>query len=411
MIVIAAAEALRNLNAPTEGLAELVAAKLAVDNATVKEAALVALAQFGRAGYAAAPAVVQRLNDPNETVQLAPAAALKDMAPADAAIAQAMAVSLADNKNSSTRLAILTALAEMGLSAQASGTAVAAVIENADAAQDLRIAGFAVLAKFGADPTALACLGRVITEKKNSASLRAVALLGPSAAGCLEPTRASLADSSPIVSVTAASALGEMAAAAKPAVPDLVRMLRSRDLSVYKAAATAVGRIGPDARDAVPVLAADLSDRSAEIRLAALAALANFGSEAKSAVPHLTRVLKNDDTALRRNALVVLAEIGPAAAASTVEVQSLLRDRDPETRRLAIYALGNVAPAGDAAVAAVLIGLLKDPATEIRAEACAGLGRLRSGTALAPLKEAAGDRSRIVRDAAEAASLLILRKE
>lgn len=67
----------------------------------------------------------------------------------------------------------------------------------------------------------------------------------------------------------AATFLGELGEAAKPAVPELTASLQSRDLLMRIEAAKALGRIGPAAESAVPALEQALKDESSDVSEAA----------------------------------------------------------------------------------------------------------------------------------------------
>jgi hypothetical protein len=77
----------------------------------------------------------------------------------------------------------------------------------------------------------------------------------------------------------AATALGELGAAASPAVPALAEALADEDATVRQAAAAALGRIGPEASAAAPVLTLALGDPDAGVREQAALALAVIQGE------------------------------------------------------------------------------------------------------------------------------------
>jgi hypothetical protein len=77
----------------------------------------------------------------------------------------------------------------------------------------------------------------------------------------------------------AASALGELGAAASPAVPALVEALSDEDATVRRAAAQALGAIGPEASAATPALTGALEDPDAGVRKDAALALVAIRGE------------------------------------------------------------------------------------------------------------------------------------
>ncbi len=79
-----------------------------------------------------------------------------------------------------------------------------------------------------------------------------------------------------------------------PAVPSLVRSLKSPDAAVRMRAADVLGRMGPDAKDAVPDLIEALGDDEATVRKMSIRALGQIGPGAAAAVPALIRILNED---------------------------------------------------------------------------------------------------------------------
>jgi HEAT repeat protein len=71
----------------------------------------------------------------------------------------------------------------------------------------------------------------------------------------------------------ATEALGQLGAAARPAVPALVEALRDKNPGIRPTAAAALGEIGPDAQDAIPALTAALKEKDENVRTAAAEAI------------------------------------------------------------------------------------------------------------------------------------------
>lgn len=76
-----------------------------------------------------------------------------------------------------------------------------------------------------------------------------------------------------------------------PAVPDLLRSLRSPDPQVRLKTIEVLARIGSDAQDAVPDLVQLLDDEDPRVRRAAARTLGRIGPAASEAVPALMRSL------------------------------------------------------------------------------------------------------------------------
>ena len=84
-----------------------------------------------------------------------------------------------------------------------------------------------------------------------------------------------------------------------PAVPALVRSLRSPDTLVRQQAALALGQIGV-ADEAVPALAAALSDSEWTVRRQAAIALGQIGEPARSAEDELRRCRHDSHPQVRK---------------------------------------------------------------------------------------------------------------
>lgn len=163
-------------------------------------------------------------------------------------------------------------------------------------------------------------------------------------------------------SSAAASALGDMKAAALPALPDLMKCLASHPQNKTREdAAEAIGEIasetGPKASAAVPALVkAAESDKWPSVRKAAVTALGEMRTAAKDAIPMLRKALESPDDWMRlaaRNALFRVEpgknqEVADIADQHQVEEKGILFDdltqlsatlpgRLPEVFELIIY--------------------------------------------------------------------------
>ena len=167
-------------------------------------------------------------------------------------------------------------------------------------------------------------------------------------------------------SSAAASALGDMKAAALPALPDLMKCLASHPQNKTREdAAEALGEIaseiGPKASAAVPALIAALvkaaeNDKWPSVRKAAVTALGEMRTAAKDAIPMLRKALESPDDWMRlaaRNALFRVEpgknqEVADIADKHQVEEKGILFDdltqlsatlpgRLPEVFELIIY--------------------------------------------------------------------------
>jgi HEAT repeat protein len=107
----------------------------------------------------------------------------------------------------------------------------------------------------------------------------------------------------------AGEALGELGAAARPALPEVLALLRG-DKTARGSAVAALGRMGPEAAGAVPALTRLLDDRRPEVREAAARGLAALGPSARPAERRL-RELARADGALAAEAAAALRRLRP----------------------------------------------------------------------------------------------------
>ncbi len=148
----------------------------------------------------------------------------------------------------------------------------------------------------------------------------------------------------------AAYQLGKMGAAAKPAVPALIKALQDQDKQVWFFALGALTELGPDAREALPALIEDLSrksrggrDRERNQRMVRTAyALSRLGPEA---IPPLIATLGSDDSAARAGAARALGGMGPQAGAAIPALLANFNHGEVFVRQEAIDALALIGPA------------------------------------------------------------------
>jgi HEAT repeat protein len=169
-----------------------------------------------------------------------------------------------------------------------------------------------------------------------AAAARRLRDLGPGAAPAIPQLIAALGDPLAQVAMDAGDALGRIG---KPAVPPLIRALKSSDPSVRAWAAYAVRKVGPEARDAMPALAGLLrDDRTAA---AAAQSLSVMGAPA---VPALLEGLRNGSPLLREKAASALGDIGLGAETALPELRKLAEDDEPSAiRKAAKEAIGKIA--------------------------------------------------------------------
>ena len=118
----------------------------------------------------------------------------------------------------------------------------------------------------------------------------------------------------------AAWALSQMAAAAAPAVPALLRTLSDPNLRVRA--------MGPAAAKAIPELVKALDDASPAVRAVAADALGNLGGAAKPVVETLSRHLVDVNEPVvfvLRSVATALGNIGPAASSALPALEQALK--------------------------------------------------------------------------------------
>ena len=96
---------------------------------------------------------------------------------------------------------------------------------------------------------------------------------------------------------------------ARPAVPALTDLLRSKEVKVRQQAAAALGKVGADAREAVPALAEALRDREWTVRRQAALALGEIGPAARPALPELAAAARDPNHLVNRVAADAIKRI------------------------------------------------------------------------------------------------------
>ena len=191
--------------------------------------------------------------------------------------------------------------------------------------------------------------------------------------------------------------LGNFGAAAKPVVPELVKLLTDDDATTRVNTAVALWKIDRHPK-AVPALLEMLqSGTSPEPYLAAMA-LGQMQPEAAAVAPGLIAALHSSDGDVRRAAARSLGKLGKAAFPALGQAKAL-EDPDPEARRLVIEALGGLM--GPEAVNPLHRRLERTRAPPSRRAAARGLGNLggEARSALPALEAAVSDPDETVRDA------------
>ncbi len=239
----------------------------------------------------------------------------------------------------------------------------------ADKDEKLRIDAAEALAKKGtrvkaAIPALIEAYKKDDNVKVREYCIYALGKSGAETKVLLPVLQEALKDKKGTVAGLAIDALGALKDQAKPAVPDLIDMLKSRDHAAR--AADALGSIGPAAGpEALAALGAAMKKEAT--RAAACHALGMMG---KAALPFLKEGLDEKKADARIDALLGLELLAEDGVADIAEV---LKDKDPEVRLNALGALGRLGPKSKAAVKAMMY-TLQDKEDDVREKTCETLG-------------------------------------
>ena len=127
--------------------------------------------------------------------------------------------------------------------------------------------------------------------------------------------------------------------AAKPALPNLVRLLKNprlKDSVLRYAVQRCLAMIGPEAVQPLQDL---LDDDEVHVRTRAIRTLGLMGAHAKPAVPTLMTIANTGTPPERVLAIEALGRIGPEPASALPVLRRLLRDKDLAVRTEAIHSL------------------------------------------------------------------------
>jgi HEAT repeat protein len=144
---------------------------------------------------------------------------------------------------------------------------------------------------------------------------------------------------------SAAFGFAALGGAAKPAVPELIRLLDDKDDDIRKTAARALGSIGPEAQDAIPGLIKHLSDRNQDVCVSSAEALKSIPPRSVEEVPALLRVLNTPPKELFIAIRVIdrLGQFQNQAKAAVPAILPYLHNQDISTRESAAKALKQIA--------------------------------------------------------------------
>lgn len=160
--------------------------------------------------------------------------------------------------------------------------------------------------------------------------------------------RSALADKDGEVRAVAATAIGNLGAAAVPAVQQLIAQLKSDPVKeARETAARALGRIGkaaPEEKSPIaPLTTAAKEDPDYVTRSVALGALAMMNVDPPGQILALRKLLHYEEPLVRMKAAHALGMLGAPAKSAAAEIAEVLKNEPDDHRRgYVARALGNV---------------------------------------------------------------------
>ncbi|VTR93447.1 heat-repeat-containing pbs lyase : HEAT repeat-containing protein OS=Singulisphaera acidiphila (strain ATCC BAA-1392 / DSM 18658 / VKM B-2454 / MOB10) GN=Sinac_5393 PE=4 SV=1: HEAT_2: HEAT: HEAT_2: HEAT_EZ: HEAT_2: HEAT_2: HEAT_2 [Gemmata massiliana] len=256
-----------------------------------------------------------------------------------------------------------------------------------------------VLATIG--PVAVPSLIAHLDDPNEHVRAVAISTLGRlRAAAGLPQMIARAQDSSDLVRLSLAQALGEIVSTTTPTLPRARR--RRGEWRVWRVLAVRRWNTPPHGDPValvVPALRAALRDSAASVRAAATASLGQLGpAHAAEVTPDLLGLLADTDETVRERATEALGRLGASDSASVAALTGLLQDPSPAIRIAAARALGSLRAAACDAVSH-LVPLLQDRDEAVRtaaAEAVSKIGTLCEA-ATSTLAEALTSADNVVR--------------
>lgn len=228
-------------------------------------------------------------------------------------------------------------------------------------------------------PEELPAISGVVRAKETSRRAEYFAVLKRAK---LEPDQqfelftALLEDSDRAIRLEAIATMASLAALDRPRVIErLFPLLDHADEQTRGGTRAALSGLGQAAPVDLPRLQAGLRAPRPETRCFCAEWIGTMGPKAAPALPFLTRALRDPEATVRTTALASLTKIGPEIRDVLDEILVLHSDPDDGVRRSVMQALGTIGRAPR--VFEILVGGLKDPVADVRANAIQSMGRLK----------------------------------
>jgi HEAT repeat protein len=334
------------------------------------------LGRLGKTARFAVPELKTLLkDDPSIAVRLKAAESLWKIEQTDPALLMPVLLEATAHKEDVVRSAGLEVITQLGEKAKAALPAVKKGLQ--DKAFTVRYQ--AVLATGAmasiAKPAVPELLNVIREDEVGLLEAQATVALGKIGTGAVPALSKALADKSDKLRRAAAFALGLIGPKAYAAVPELTTALKDSEPLIRALAAEALGKVGTESEPALPELKKALTDKDVNVCVNAALALWRIGKDASGLDELSAALTKSSDVQLRRSAAMALAEFGAAAKSALVPLTAALAEPDEELRRECVVALGRIG--ADAAPATKLLQpLLTDKSFPVRLQAVLALWRI-----------------------------------
>ena len=141
-------------------------------------------------------------------------------------------------------------------------------------------------------------------------------------------------------------------------ITQLVDNLESHDPATQAEAAEALARIVEDVREAVPQLERLLKSKNTDARLAGVRALWAVRGKSKAHLSILVSGLNDEKACNRENAAKMLGQLGPQAVLAVPLLATALKDSSADVRIEAADALGDIGPMAKSAIPDLVAALM-----------------------------------------------------